>query len=301
MGKPISYNKVKIVDKDTIKFKSDVLNNFLSHSGGVELATMIALSGTSGAGKTTLCKKLQKDYKRRSVFWALESLKGSVARQTARITTGDKEQIADETDFPTWSSFMDYLYKSKPSLAMIDSLQHAAELLSQENGKHKYENYKTIIKDLYTWKDKTQAVVILIVQLNAQGKIEGPAATVFDVDCPIKMIADPKTGERYMFTEKNRMGPTGKIFYQFVDSDEHIDFFTETEWEVKSTNMSLPHFMNKAIESFVAAISKHKNYSNFRKELVAEYNKIHESGTSEIQIICDTLHLIERLKNEYLK
>lgn len=297
MGKPITYNNVKIVDKKTIKFGNKVLDGFLSTKGGVEPSTMIALSGTSGAGKTTLCKKLQKDYKFPSVFLALESLKGSVARQTARIKTGAKEKIADEKDFPTWSSFMQYLRRFKPSLVIVDSLQHAAKLLSKENGKHKYANYETIIKDLYTWKDETQAVVILIVQLNSEGKVEGPSATVFDVDCPINMVANPKTKERYMVTEKNRMGPIGKIFYDFVDTDECIRFFTETEWELINTNLSLPSYINKAIESYVAGISSHKNYSNFRKELVKGYNKIYASATSEIQIVTETLHLIESLKH----
>lgn len=299
MSKPIPYNEVKIVDKDTIKFGDPVLDEFLSANGGVELATMIALSGTSGAGKTTLCKKLQRDFVGVSLFYALESLKGSVARQTKRIKTSEKELIADSETFPTWSSFMDYINSEKPTLVIVDSLQHAAELMSLENEKHKYDNYKNIIKDLYTWKDKTQGVVILIVQLNGEGKIEGPASTVFNVDCPIFLIADPKTGERFMETEKNRMGPTGKIYYEFADTDECIKFFTEVDYELKKSNLSLPKFINKSIEAFVSAISKHKNYPKFRKELVSEYNKIHASGESEIKITADTLLLIDRLMHHF--
>lgn len=297
MGKAITYNKVEIVDKPTIKFGDEVFDGFLSAKGGVERAVMIALSGTSGAGKTTLCKKLQKDFNEPSLFFALESLKGSVARQTSRIKTGAKEKIADSEDFPQWKLFMDYIYKNKPSLVIVDSLQHAAELLSLENGKHKYSNYKTIIKDLYDWKDKTQGVAILIVQLNAEGKVEGPAATVFNVDCPIKMVADAATGVRYMVTEKNRMGPTGKIFYQLVDTNEHIKFFTEDEWNLINTNLSLPAFINRSIESYMKVISRNKNYPKFRKEFVKGYNRIYSDTESEIKITADTLMLIENLKH----
>ena len=297
MGKPISYNDVKIIDKDTIKFGDKVLDNFLSTNGGVERGIMIALSGTSGAGKTTLCKKLQRDFSGDSLFFALESLKGSVARQTKRIKTGNKEKIADEKDFPTWSNFMEHLYSAKPTLVIVDSLQHAAKLMSKENGKHKYANYENIIKDLYTWKDETQSVVILIVQLNGDGKVEGPAATVFDVDCPINLVANPKTKERFMVTEKNRMGPVGKIFYDFVDDNRCIEFFTQDQWELKKSNYSLPEFINRSIEAYVAAVSKHPNYKEFKKKLVSGYNKIHANGESEIDITVKTLLLIQELSH----
>ena len=81
---------------------------------------------------------------------------------------------------------MKYLYAEKPALAIVDSLQHAAKMLSKENGKFKYDNYATIIDDLYTWKEECNAIFILIVQLNGQGKVEGPEATIFDVDVPLK-------------------------------------------------------------------------------------------------------------------
>lgn len=297
MGKPITYNKVEIIDVPTIKFGDDTFDNFLSTKGGVERAVMIALAGTSGAGKTTLCKKLQKDFDEPSLFYALESRKSSVARQTSRIKTGDKEKIADVDDFPLWSGFIKHIYQEKPSLVIVDSLQHAAELLSKENGKYKYDNYKHIIKDLYDWKDLTQGVVILIVQLNAEGKVEGPASTVFDVDCPIKMIADPNTGERYMFTTKNRMGPIGKIYYTFSSDDKHINFFTEDEWALIGCNLSLPSFISDSIQRYLVGVSKNKNYPEFRKELKKGYNKIYNSTDNEMQICIETMQLIDSLSH----
>ena len=41
--------------------ETQFLISFLSEDGGIPLGTGIALAGTSGAGKTTLCKKLQKE------------------------------------------------------------------------------------------------------------------------------------------------------------------------------------------------------------------------------------------------
>ena len=57
MKKPIPYNDVKIIEREALKFGDPVFDKFISTNGGIELGTMIALSGTSGAGKTTLTKK----------------------------------------------------------------------------------------------------------------------------------------------------------------------------------------------------------------------------------------------------
>ncbi len=302
MSKAISYNEVKIIDRETVKFGDPIFDNYISDAGGIELGTMIALSGTSGAGKTTLCKKWQKDLKpgEKSIFFALESLKGSVARQTKRIKTGEDELICDVTDFPTWSGFMKYLYESKPLMVAVDSLQHAAKLLSKENGKYKYANYQEIVKDLYTWKDETQGIVILIVQLNGEGKMEGPESTVFDVDCPIKITSNPKTGERFMETEKNRMGPVGKIFYDFVETDDCIKFYTVDQWQVMKKGATIISMVQNTVESFTQVYKDHDNYKAFKKELVKEYNKIYSASPNDTALILtQTIILIDRLSKEY--
>lgn len=301
MSKAIPYNKVQIIDRETVKFGDETLDTFLSTNGGVELATMIALAGTSGAGKTTLCKKLQKDLKpgEKSIFYALESRKSSVARQTSRVKTGDDELICDVDDFDKWSSFMSYIYEEKPLMVIVDSLQHAAELLSKENGKFKYENYKLIIKDLYDWKDKTEGIAILIVQMNAQNQIEGPASTIFDVDVPMFLIADPKTGERTLKTHKNRMGQIGSLKYEFVDDDRIIAFYTQDEWDIMRKGATISEMVNKTIESYLVAYKKHESYKEFRKEFVKEYNKIYDSCSEDIQIMTQTLILIDQMSKKY--
>jgi hypothetical protein len=190
---------------------------------------------------------------------------------------------------------MEHIRKEKPTLVVIDSLQHAAKLLSSENGKHKYSNYEEIIKDLYTWKDETQSIVILIVQLNGSGKVEGPASTIFNVDCPINLVANPKTGERYMETEKNRMGPTGRIFYDFVSDNRCIEFLTKEQVELKRTSLCLPEFINKSIESYLEALSTLPNYKSFIKKLKAEYKAIYENSNSDIEVTTKTLIAIQEL------
>jgi predicted ATP-dependent serine protease len=301
MGKPIPYNEVKIVDRDTIKFGDSVFDTFISHGGGVELAVMIALSGTSGAGKTTLCKKWQADLKKDevSVFYALESRKGSVARQTQRIATGSKELICDVDDFPKWSLFMEYLYEAKPTMAIVDSLQHSAELMSEETGIYVYKCYKKIIKDLYTWKDKTEGIAILICQLNEQGKMEGPASTLFDVDVSIKLTADEKTGERYLETPKNRMGSTGKLFYEFVSTSACIKFYTVEQWEIGRKKISLSTLMKQTVKRFLTSYIGHENYKSFMKDFRREYDSIYDNSEDDPEIIFKIMNTIRRLEDKY--
>lgn len=272
MSKAISYNDVQIIEKKAIKIGDSVFDNFISEQGGIELGTMIALAGTPGAGKTTLCKKIQKDLGKtdESIFFSLESRKSSVARQTKRIKTNGNEKICDVDDFSTWSSFMDYIHEEKPLMVIVDSLQHASTLLSQENGKHKYDNYKQIVKDLYDWKDVNQGIVILIVQLNGSGNVEGPMATVFDVDCPIFLTADPKTNERTMHTEKNRMGPVGKIYYEFVKDDRCFNFITEQDWNFKKDDGSEYDLLMEGTAQLLKSINDKdkKLYKKIKSELL---------------------------------
>lgn len=302
MSKAIPYNEVKIIDRETVKFGDYTFDSFISDKGGVELGTMIALAGTSGAGKTTLCKKLQRDLRKgeKSVFYALESRKSSVARQTARIKTGADELICDIDDFGTWSSFVSYIKEEKPLLVIVDSLQHAAELLSSENGKYKYDNYKSIIKDLYDWKDTTEGIVLLIVQMNSKNEIEGPAATIFDVDVPIFLIANPKTGERILKTEKNRMGKTGTLNYEFVEAYECIKFYTQDEWNAIKQSYDIFDFISDSIEKYTQAYKNHKAYSKFKKEFQKEYNKIYNGDpTDGLGITIKVITLIDELANKY--
>ena len=302
MSRAIPYSQVQIIERETVKFGDHTFDSFISDKGGVELGTMIALAGTSGAGKTTLCKKLQRDLRpgEKSIFYALESRKSSVARQTSRIKTGADELICDVDDFNTWSSFMNYIRTEKPLMVIVDSLQHAADLLSKENGKFKYDNYKNIIKDLYDWKDTTEGIVILIVQLNADNQVEGPAATIFDVDVPIFLIADPKTGERVLKTEKNRMGQTGTLNYEFVSTYECIKFYTQDEWKAIKQDSDIFDFVGEAIEKYTQAYKNHDEYPKFRKEFIKKYNKIYAADpTDGLGITIKTVTLISQLADKY--
>jgi len=302
MNKPVSYDKVEIIYQDGIEFRDKTLNAFLSEDGGIPRSTMIALAGTSGAGKTTLCKKLQKELDPRliSTFFSLETSKNSLARQTKRVETGDNAKVCDNSDYPTWSAFMEYLYDEKPTIAIVDSLQHAAKLLSKETGIYKYDAYVKVVEDLYKWKEECNTIVIMIVQLNSDGSVEGPASTIFDVDVPLKLIANPKTGERHLEASKNRNGgKVGKIYYEFVSDDRIIQFYEEEEWEVIKSGKTLCDMVDETIKTYLSAHKNKDNYKEFKKEFVKEYNVIASSSDNQVQVLSKLFPVMYELVAKY--
>ena len=195
---------------------------------------------------------------------------------------------------------MAYLYKEKPTIAMVDSLQHAAKLLSKENGEYKYANYAKIVQDLYDWKEACNTSVIMIVQLNADGKVEGPEATVFDVDIPLKLIADPKTGERHLEASKNRNGGTvGRIFYEFVDNDKIIQFYEEDEYRVLKQGVEFSDMVIETVERYTSAFKNHENYDSFKKEFNKEVKSIYNSNEDNTMICMEVVKLVMELSTKH--
>lgn len=301
--KATAYNNVKYSIQPGIMFRDPVLNSFISEDGGIVLGNMIALAGTKGAGKTTLCKKLQKELPvdMNSVFFSLETGKGSVARQTKRVTTENHALICDESDYSTWTEFMEDLHKFVPTMVIVDSMQHAAKLLTKENGKYKYDNYAQIVEDLYDWKEKHNTIVILIVQLNGQGKVEGPESTVFDVDCPLRLIANPKTGERFLEAEKNRMGGTvgEAIFYEFTSDDSIIKFYTDDEYKVLKTGVTLPEVIVESTLQFASAFKNHDNYKSFKKDFNKGSKEIYANNNDDTVICTEVVKLMAELTQKH--
>jgi len=295
-----SYDQVEIIDKPAIKSDIKVLDGFLSNNGGFELGNLIMMTGTSGAGKTTLCKLLQREIDEPTNFHALESLASSVKRQTDRIKiTHNNAYITDEEDYKDFDKFMEFLYVDKPLFVMVDSLQHAVKQL-KKTGMGEKDAYHHVLDSLYDWKDKTQGIVILICQLNKDGSFSGPSGMLFDADARIHLEFNPKTGERTMETFKNRMGALDLIYYEFTSCNEVIKFYTEEEWEVIKKNITLPDMIVDTIQKFLSAHKGHKNYKKFKKEFNNKCGQIYIDNTDEFLICSEVVKLVGEMKNKHL-
>lgn len=300
MAKKRTYDQVKIVNNPSIKSGIKTFDNFISSEGGFELGNMILMTGTSGAGKTTFCKLLQREINQPTHFHALESLASSVKKQTRRIKIGHgNAYITDEKDYEDFDKFMEFLYEDKPLFVMVDSLQHAVDQLVKK-GMGETAAFLHVRTSLYNWKDETQGMVILICQLNKDGTFAGPSRVLFDVDVRIHLNFNEKTGERKMSTiNKNRMGSLGSIYYEFTDCDEVIKFYTPEEWEIMKNNVTLSEKVMNAILNYAKGYKNHDNYKSFKKEFNKNSQLIHNSHDEDITITSETLILMQELINKY--
>ena len=295
-----SYDQVEVIDKPGIKSDIKVLDDFLSSAGGFELGNLIMMTGTSGAGKTTLCKLLQRDIDQPTNFHALESLASSVKRQTDRIKiTHDNAYITDEEDYEDFDSFIEFLYEDKPMFVMVDSLQHAVKQLKKK-GMGEKDAYHHVLDSLYTWKDKTQGIVVLICQLNKDGSFSGPSGMLFDADARIHLEFNPKTGERTMETFKNRMGALDMIYYEFTSCESVIKFYTKEEWEILKMNVTLPEMVVETIQRFLSAHKGNENYNSFKKEFNKKCGDIYKTNEDEFLICSEVIKLVGEMKNKHL-
>lgn len=263
------YHEVEVVNVDTIITGIEHFDNLMSIKGGIERGTFIFLSGTSGAGKTTMCKKLQSLIKGEiSIFYSREMTSSLVRRQTARMgETHDNEFIADINDYGHFNDFMAMVEsRSDVTLLILDSIQRIAtdfvgEMSIEAAMRHIYIR-------LMNWKDKTNGNVILIGQVTKAGDFEGANFLKHDADAHIHMVFDKNTGIRTLETTKNRVGKPGKIYYELVDDVETIKFYSEEEFEFKDKEFSFDAAINTIIKSYLSTLDKKSDeYKNFLKDI----------------------------------
>lgn len=298
-NKKRTYDQVKTINTPSIKTGIKTFDTFISSSGGFELGNLILMTGTSGAGKTTFCKLLQREIKRPTNFHALESLASSVKRQTSRIKINHGFAfITDEEDYKDFDDFIKFLYEDKPLFVMVDSLQHAVKQLKKK-GMGDTDAHHHILDSLYKWKDITQGIVILICQLNKDGSFSGPSGMLFDADARIHLEFNAKTGERTMETFKNRMGELNSIYYEFTSCEDTMKFYTHEEWQVLKLDVSLPDMIVKAAFRYASAFKNHENYNSFRVDFNKGNKKIYNEEQDDIIIASRVIALMNELSKKY--
>ena len=298
MKKKRTYDEVEIINSPSIKTGIKTLDLFLSNNGGFELGNLILMTGTSGAGKTTLCKLIQREIKYPTLFHALESLASSVKRQTLRIETHSNCFITDEKDYQDFDEFMKFIYEDKPKFVMVDSLQHAVKQLKSK-GVGDADAHHHVLDSLYKWKDETQGIVILICQLNKDNTFSGPSGMLFDADVQVHLDYNSKTGVRTMDTKKNRMGQLDSIYYEFSSGVEVMKFYTEEEWRAIKMGVTLPEMLIDTIFQYSKSYRNHDSYPVFKREFNKKIKVIYNSINDDIEICLSVTKLMSELTKKY--
>lgn len=277
------------------------LDEWWSKNGGIVIGSSIFLTGTSGAGKTTLSVFLMKilnQYK--TALWSREMARGDVKEQTSRMNVNHSNAlIADDETCPTFEDFMEALEYHKPKFVIVDSLQVVAKGADfSEDGES--DAQFEIIQTLRKWIAENDAVLFMIGHNKKDGEFRGDNTIMQMFDAHIEMIHHKKGDFRTMaWGQKNRKGPLGMLYYEFVDSELAIDFFTEDEWEVVKKGATIEDMVNSTLESYINAYSNNKNYKAFRKEFVKSYNEICKTSSTDLEALTRVIPVISELSIKY--
>lgn len=301
-----NYQDVKMIETPSVNLGNDLLNSLFSTQKGVEWGTLIFLTGTSGAGKTTLCKKLQSLISDHiSLFYSREMMSHLVKKQTLRLDiTHDNAFIADSKDYPHFNQLMEMVEsRGDVKILMIDSVQRVANDFIKD-GMTREAAMRHIYGVLTEWKDRTSGVVILIGQLTKDGDYEGASFLKFDADAHVHMVFDEKKNTRTIETTKNRMGKLGKLYYEILDSSETIKFFTEKEFELKDKNIKFDDYLQKVVSDFISVIDKNSvGYGAFIEEFdqssVNIYNEHVKGDLSASEYFGNTITKLHELLLKY--
>lgn len=264
-----NYQDVQMIETPSVTLGDEKLDNLFSAQGGIEWANLIFLTGTSGAGKTTFCKKVQTligDHI--SVFYSREMLSSLVKKQTLRMEINHRNAyIADSLEYPHFNDFMSMIEeRGDVRILILDSIQRIASDFTSTMSLEAAMRH--IYIRLMDWKDKNDGIVILIGQVTKDGDFQGANFLKHDADAHIEMVFDKNKGTRTIETTKNRMGKLDKLFYEFVDSSETLKFYSSEEYELRGKEFSFDDAINVMIKSYLNTLDKKSaEYKLFLKEI----------------------------------
>jgi len=297
-----NYQDVELSSVAAVRTGDEKLDNLFSTQGGIEWANLIFLTGTSGAGKTTLCKKIQSlisDHV--SAFYSREMLSSLVKKQTLRLEITHKNAfIADSKDFPHFNLFMKMIEeRGDVKILILDSIQRIAVDFVKE-GMTREAAMRHIYDVLTEWKDRTGGVVILIGQLTKDGDFEGASFLKFDSDAHVHMVFDEKRNTRTIETTKNRMGKLVKLYYEILDSSETLKFYSEKEFALKGKKIIFDDYLTKTVFEYIENLDKNiSSYSEFIAEWTLFLSNLDASSSDTFEITMQLFAELKRLNVKY--
>lgn len=295
------YGKDIPVQKDqVIKTKIEKLDSFLSNAGGFVRSSSILLTGTSGAGKTTLSvfiQSLLRDVK--TAIYSREMYASDVQSQCGAFDVFHENAfIADVDSCPTFQVFMEHVKELAPDVIVIDSLQAIAKQDFPDMEEDKAID--GMMLELQAYCHKQGSVVIFISHVNRKNTFTGKNTKLQMIDGHLQMIYDPKRNERIIsWAGKNRKGkdPRASMFYTFGEGK--INFYTPEEWEVLHRGKSMVETMEEAMVFYLKGLKGHEKWTNIRKEILDNEKQLRKLGYNDLSLLIGNMQKVQELVNKY--
>lgn len=301
--KSTNFRNVEILEEPTIKTGVVKFDDWFSKDGGMVIPSAIFLTGSSGAGKTTLMVNLMKWLKNTTTsLYSREMMKESVKEQTKNIVFDhDNAHISDNKTCQNFEEYLKELEIVKPKVIIIDSLQAIAMEDYPEMSEERACNM--IVSKLRNYIEENNAVLFLVGHVTKDDTFAGRNTIMQFMDGHIEMIYNKKENYRTIsWGQKNRKGPMGSLYYTF--GEEGIEFYTESEWKIKTNSERC--FENDILETFngyLNTIDKNNpDYKNFKKEFDLnnkDLYKEYEDTQNNLLYINNLMGLIYNLSKKY--
>jgi predicted ATP-dependent serine protease len=299
--KSLNFNSVEVNEVPTLKTGNDKFDKWFSKKGGMVLRSAIYVSGTSGAGKTTLMVNLMNWLKNHTTcLYEREVEAQDIKEQTSNIVIKhNNANICDIKTHPHFNDFLKELNVLKPKVVIIDSIQAIAMEDFTDMTAEDACNYISHI--LRQWTRDNNAVLFIIGHNTKEGEFAGHNTIMQFMDAHIDMVYDKKNNTRTMsWGKKNRKGPMGSLFYTFGESS--IELHTEEEWSSKKSATEGDNFKESFIKFAMNYVSNVNIETEAGMNFIKEYNKVIKkiNKTEDINVLSNRLFsLMTDLSNEY--
>lgn len=298
--KGLKFNEIPDIVDPTIKTGQEKFDIFCSRDIGQVLGTITLVTGTSGAGKTTLMINLMQWYQNYSTSMYLREMKAHrIKNQTRGVLNNLNALISDQSTLPTFDDYMAYLDEIKPTVVFVDSLQCIANEDFPNMPSESACDYIRI--KLTKWAQDNNAVVFLIGHNTKDDKFAGKNEHMQMVDAHLVMERDRKTKLRSMYWgEKNRNGgPDTPLYYEIHDGK--IIFFTEEEYYEKlnptATQVPFMDAVAKLLKLYESAGSKNTNFATELKESKKLVKQ--KTGDASVLVASEMIIVLNNLINKY--
>jgi len=265
-----SFGEIKVVNERTILTGNKLFDQWFSKDGGIVPGSKIFVTGTSGAGKTTLMVNIMNWLKNHiSSFYSREMSISSLKQQIKDYEFNNPNAyFVDDEDCPNLKDYLNELDILKPEFVIVDSLQAIASAdypeMSEEKG-------SILVREILTkWCKENNATLFLIGHNTKDNEFAGKNTNMQMVDAHMVLEYDKKTETRIIYWgKKNRKGPMGKLYYKINDGS--IEFYNNQEPSIdisSNVEVSFSAEFEIFLKEFLNKLEKKNNSINqIRKEI----------------------------------